>query len=87
MSKDKQEKKKKDPKKKIKYIDDGRSLSDMSGVGQGRVFGRGSAKGSFGDQAKTFFAAMKMMIVPMLITMGIITIAFFCAWLFFTLAG
>ncbi len=73
--------KKKKEKTKITYIDDGRSLADMSGVSGG-----GGARGTLGDQAKTFFTSMRMMFLPMLVTMGIITVAFFIVWLLLTLA-
>ncbi len=78
MSTDKKKKKKKE---KVKYIDDGRTIADMSGVSGGRRF-ESTAKSSLKDQAKTFFAAMKMMFVPMLVTMGIISVAFLLVWLF-----
>ncbi len=81
MSKNKKKKKK----QKVTYIDDGRSLADMSGLGGGRS--NGSLKGSYSDQMKTFFSAMKMMVKPMLVTMGIITVAFFFVWLLLTLAN
>ncbi len=80
MSKDKKEKKKKE---KIVYIDDGRSLADMSGVRGGKSNG---AKGSLLDQGKTFLGAMRMMFVPMLVTMGIIAIAFLVVRLLLMLA-
>ena len=77
--------KKSKKKTKVKYIDDGRTIADMSGTSRSNVFlggtsggfkGRGSRRAPLKDQANTFFGAMKMMFVPMLITMGIITIAF-----------
>ncbi len=71
--------KKKKNKPKVTYIDDGRSLADMSGIRGGK-----GARGTLGDQAKTFFGAMKMMFLPMLVTMGIITVAFFLMWLLLT---
>ena len=77
-------KKKNKKKDKIKYIDDGRTLADMSGTSRMNVFlgsgnerrGRGGRRAPLKDQAKTFFGAMRMMFVPMLIMMGIITVAF-----------
>ncbi len=77
--------KNKKKKQKIKYIDDGRSLADMSGVGGGRrmrIEGNGCR-----DQMKTFFTAMKMMVKPMLVTMGIISVAFLLVYLFMVLAS
>lgn len=93
MSKKNQKKKK----EKIVYIDDGSTISDMSGVGRG---GRGNAaqdrptragrdpnllrpRASFKEQRNTYFAAVKMMILPMLVTIGIISIAFLILWLAF----
>ncbi len=78
MAKNKDKKKKKE---KVTYIDDGRSFADFGGQGRG-----GSARGSLRDQAKTFFGAMKMMFVPMLVTMGIIAIAFLVVQLLLILA-
>ncbi len=80
MGKDKKKKKK----QKITYVDDGRSLADMSGVGGRRSSGLGGPDLSHGtrkDQTRTFLNAMKMMVVPMLVTMGIITAAFGIMWL------
>ncbi len=74
MSKDKKQKK-----PKVTYIDDGRSLADMSALGGGRKYS--GSRGSLADQRRTFVNAMKMMIVPMLVTMGIITLAFLAVWL------
>ncbi len=81
MSKNNNKKKK----NKVTYIDDGRSLADMSGIGGG--YSGGGARGTFSDQMKTFFSAMKMMVKPMLVTMGIITVAFFIVWLLFASAS
>ncbi len=81
MSKDKKTKKKKE---KVRYIDDGRSLADMSAVGGGKqrtVKQRSTMK----EQATTYFNAVKLMFFPMLITMGIITLAFGIVWLILTL--
>lgn len=75
-------------KEKTIYIDDGSSFADMSGLGKGlsrnntfnsskRVNGRPTFKECF----KTYVEAVKMMIKPMLVTMGIITIAFLIIYL------
>ncbi len=77
--------KKKNKKEKVKYIDDGRTIADMSGTSKMNVLlggtsgnsrGRGGRRAPLKDQAKTFFGAMRMMFIPMLITMGIMTVAF-----------
>ncbi len=70
---------KKKKKEKITYIDDGRTIADMSSVG-GTKRG-GGARGSLKEQKATFFKAMRMMFVPMLIVMGFITIAYLIAYL------
>ena len=78
-------KKKNKKKEKVKYIDDGRTIADMSGTSKMNVLlggtsgnsrGRGGRHAPLKDQAKTFFGAMRMMFIPMLITMGIMTVAF-----------
>ena len=71
MSKDKKKKKK----EKVTYIDDGRTLYDMSSVGGGNR-GLHVGKGSFKDQIKTYFAAVRRMFIPMLITIGAICLIF-----------
>ena len=91
MSKKNQKKKK----EKIVYIDDGSTVSDMSGVGRGRSAqdrptraGRDPnllrPRASFKEQRDTYFAAVKMMILPMLVTIGIICVAFLILYLAFS---
>lgn len=55
-------------KEKVTYIDDGRTIADMSGVGGGRLPKRpeGMPRASLKEQWQTYKAAVKMMIVPML---------------------
>ena len=56
-------------KEKIEYIDDGRSLADMSKVDEGasRYFRNdGPSTGGFRDRVATFWAAFKMMLLPTL---------------------
>ena len=89
--------KKKEKKEKIVYIDDGSTISDMTGVGRGglrketkerptragRDPGLLRPRATFKEQRDTYFAAVKMMILPMLVTIGIISIAFLILWLAF----
>ena len=91
----KKDKKKK--KEKIVYIDDGSTISDMSGVGRGGL--RKDAqerptragcdprllrpRATLREQTATYFAAVKMMLLPMLVTIGIISIAFLILYLAF----
>ena len=75
--------KKKKKKEEVKYVDDGRTIADMSNVGNGGLFlpmGRGS-KSSFKDQWNTYWNAVKMMLVPMLVVIGFIYIAFLVVYL------
>ncbi len=74
------DKKKKKKKEKVKYIDDGRTIADMSPL-YGNRKNLGNTGGTMKDKAHTFFSAMRMMFVPMLIMMGIITAAYFIVWL------
>ncbi len=74
-------KNKKNKKEKITYIDDGRTIADMSGLSGGRKQSRPQPRASLKEQWKTYVAAVKMMIIPMFVTIGIICIAFLAMWL------
>ena len=70
-------------KKKVKYVDDGRTLYDMSGTSKPGVFlgGKNDGKSKKGrstrrEEFNTFVSTMRQMILPMFIVMGIITFAF-----------
>ena len=90
----------KDKKKreKVVWVDDGRTIADMSnlptrGFGKSlsdarpkremseseKQFDRSSPK--WRDCVATYFAAVKMMILPMLVTIGIISLAFLIIYL------
>ena len=72
-------------KERITYIDDGRTIADMSGVTGG--FSRkapGSYRASFKEQWKTYWSAVKLMFRPMLvviIALGIIYMLLYAAFL------
>ena len=80
-------------KEKIVYVDDGRTIADMSGVrGMGsQAFGNasnGKGKGSrpagrasYREQLQTYFAAVRMMFLPMLVVLGIIAVAFLIVYI------
>ena len=76
--------KKKEKKEKIRYIDDGRTLADMSGV-RGVDKRYTGPKGGFKAQLNTYWNTVKLMFVPMLVTIGIISLAFLIMWLMLTL--
>ena len=75
---------KKDKKPKIRYIDDGRTIADMSALSgvDKRYTG---PKGGFKAQLNTYWNAVKLMFVPMMVTIGIICLAFLIMWLMLTL--
>lgn len=74
MSKE-QEKKEK---KKAIYVDDGSTIADMTGVGRPKYEkrSRSTPRAPFKEQMRTYFDAVKLMILPMLAVLGIIAIAF-----------
>lgn len=87
-------KKKKNQKKKrekITWVDDGSTVADMSSVGKGLGGNRqsnpkpttkkGKPMNRFQECAATYFGAMKMMFVPMLVVLGIICLVFFVLWI------
>ena len=82
MANEKKEKKKKE---KVKYIDDGRTIADMSGISgvDKRYVG---PKGTFKEQMQTYWNTVKMMFIPMMVTIGIICAVFFIMWLFLTIS-
>ncbi len=75
---------KKDKKKKEKviYIDDGRTIADMSGTSGGMFSARKKKErtkpviSSRQTPFQTYWNAVRMMFVPMLVALGIITVAF-----------
>ena len=74
-------------KEKIKYVDDGRTIADMSGVSGPRLGKRNpySPGPSFKEVWKTYWSAVKMMIIPMVTVacaLGVIyMIVYFIFWL------
>ena len=87
-----EKKQKKQKKEKIVYIDDGRTIADMSPVVESRKRGGTGERApkretprrpraTFREQLSTFFAAQRMMFGPMIVTIGIISLAFLLLWL------
>ncbi len=75
--------KKKSPKEKITYIDDGRTISDMSGVTGGMKWYKNGTKSSFREIWGTYWSAVKMMFKPMLVVVGFIVVTFLIVSLIF----
>ena len=60
-------------KEKITYVDDGRTIADMSGVTGGRNYiprSKYTPGPSFKQAWKTYWNAVRMMLVPMLVTIA-----------------
>jgi hypothetical protein len=76
-------------KAKVKYIDDGRTLADMSGVKTGPRLSSNPYRPplKFKEVMKTYFAAVKMMFVPMLVVIVGLGIAYMVAWFVFFFFG
>ena len=74
----------KQKKEKITYIDDGRSLADMSGV-QGSIFrfSKRNTVSSYRAQWHTYWSAVKMMFLPMLVVIGFLIVAYLIMALIF----
>jgi len=77
--------KKKEKKEKITYIDDGRTIADMSGVKSGMDWTRKGTTSSVKDIWRTYWSAVKMMFRPMLVVVGFVTAVFLIAYLIFWL--
>ena len=63
------------------YIDDGRTLADMSGVSGGFRFGKGSTRAK--DAWHTYWNAVKMMFLPMLAVIGGLVLIYGIMYLIF----
>ena len=72
-------------KEKITYIDDGRTLADMSAL-QGGSRLRKHSTTRFKDAWHTYWNAVKMMFLPMLAVIGALTIIYLILWILFSLA-
>lgn len=74
-------------KEKITYVDDGRTVADMSGVSSGpRLSGRGYRPApKFKEVWKTYWSAVKMMFTPMLVVVVAICVIYMVLSLIFLL--
>ncbi len=64
-------------KEKVVYVDDGRSLADMSGVSSPGLSSRPSHyRASFKEQWQTYFSAVKLMLKPMLFVIAALCAAY-----------
>lgn len=65
-------------KEKVTYVDDGRKIADMSGVGRSRLNDRNPyrPRPQFKDVWKTYWSAVKMMVKPMLVVIGAMVLVY-----------
>lgn len=76
-------------KEKIRYIDDGRTIADMSGLRKGSALRTNPYRPplKIREVCKTYFSAVKMMFMPMLtVVVGICVIYMVIYAIFFFLA-
>lgn len=76
---------KKEKKEKITYIDDGRTLADMSGIHDGRAWLHEGTHSSPKDIWHTYWDAVRMMLRPMLVVVGCMVLVFVIITILFTL--
>ena len=76
---------KKKTKEKITYVDDGRTIADMSGVSGGMQWTKQGTSSSPKEIWNTYWSAVKMMFKPMLVVIGFLTVIFGIAALAFWL--
>ena len=85
--------KNKKKKQKTIYIDDGRTIFDMSAFDSRSghinpdIHPPKKLNSTMKEKLETYFSAVKMMFLPMLATMGIITAAFLILYLILELAS
>ena len=75
---------KKEKKEKPIYIDDGRTIVDMSGVSGGLPeWTKHGTTSSVRDILRTYFSAVRMMLLPTLAIVGLLLVAFLIVALIF----
>ena len=72
-------------KEKITYIDDGRTIADMSGVMENRKFSSKGTTSSPKEIWKTYWTAVRMMFKPMLVVIGFLMALYLFAYIAFFL--
>lgn len=72
-------------KEKITYIDDGRTIADMSNLPRRSPLLNKGTTSSFKDIWHTYWQAVKMMIKPMLVVIGFLIVIYLAAALIFWL--
>ena len=72
-------------KEKVIYIDDGRTIADMSGITAAPRFAKSPSRSTLKEKWQTFWGAFKMMLLPtfvfagaLLLIYGILSLVFQC---------
>ena len=82
------EKKEKKKKEKVVYVDDGRTIADMSNVkggGASKLFKDTPSYSTGKEKWTTFFDAFRMMLLPTLVFVGGMAVVYGLVYLFFKL--
>lgn len=76
-------------KEKVTYVDDGRTLADMSGVGGSRLGNRNPyrPRPQFKEVWKTYWSAVKMMFKPMLVVIAALVLVYLISYLALVLSN
>lgn len=74
---------KKEEKRKITYIDDGRTIVDMSGVTGNRKFSSTGTTSTPKEIWNTYWSAVKLMFKPMLVVIGFLVVIYLAATILF----
>ncbi len=71
-------------KEKVTYYDDGRTVADMSALGDRPSLKKGTTS-SFREIWRTYWDAVKMMLLPLLVVAGGIGVCYLIVYLIFRL--
>ena len=72
-------------KRKVVYIDDGSQIADMSQLDGYGLRAGGGSRSTFKEKFRTYISTGKLMILPMLVTIGIIAAAYLLLYLLLSL--
>lgn len=78
---------KKEKKEKIRYYDDGSTVSDMSAVKPKKKMPPHTGGNSARDKAQTYLGAVKMMIAPMITVICILCIVYMIVYFLLVMFG
>jgi hypothetical protein len=79
--------KKKEKKEKVTYVDDGITIADMSGIGSRRSAPpKSRPRSTFKEHWQTYWMAVRMMILPMLVVLGILGLTYLIMYFALTAA-